>query len=70
MDENPKGRRSAENNQKVLDIQSSFDVDLDLVSPSRKLLREGKLLIVSKGKARTKDVYLFNDLLLIRSVVG
>jgi len=41
-------------------------VELQLVSPSRRLLREGKLTLISNGHSRSKQVYLFNDLLLIR----
>jgi hypothetical protein len=60
------GRRSAENQQKIVEIQDSFDVELQLVSPSRRLVREGKLSLFKNGHLQPKQVYLFNDLLLIR----
>jgi hypothetical protein len=65
------GKRQAENLSKVSEIQSRISGDMrDLVSPTRKLVKEGILqTMASKGlfgtvKMKPYSFYLFNDLLL------
>lgn len=60
-------KRLAENLQKILDVQNQIDSteELNLVSPSRRFVREGHFTVYEKGKPRGRTIYLFNDLLVI-----
>eukprot|EP01102_Stenamoeba_stenopodia_P000594 TRINITY_DN10579_c0_g1_i1.p1 TRINITY_DN10579_c0_g1~~TRINITY_DN10579_c0_g1_i1.p1 ORF type:complete len:565 (+),score=123.64 TRINITY_DN10579_c0_g1_i1:137-1831(+) len=56
-----------ENLAKILDIQNSIEgFSEDLVTPSRRFIREGNLILSfkAKGKGRKRRCYLFNDLIL------
>jgi len=60
-------KRLAENLQKILDVSQQIESkeSLNLVSPSRRFVREGTFHVMEKGKPRERTVYLFNDLLVI-----
>jgi len=53
------------NAQTIINISKSLDKNLDLVTPTRKFLRQGDLIIKEKQKAFLCHIFLFNDLILI-----
>jgi len=70
------GKRVAENLQKVVNIQNSFQnafgkTKVDLIDVHRRFIREGQLLVKGKSftdlnpKLKAFDIILFNDVILI-----
>eukprot|EP01102_Stenamoeba_stenopodia_P002108 TRINITY_DN11872_c0_g1_i1.p1 TRINITY_DN11872_c0_g1~~TRINITY_DN11872_c0_g1_i1.p1 ORF type:complete len:1388 (+),score=341.30 TRINITY_DN11872_c0_g1_i1:151-4314(+) len=62
-------KRTAEQLQKIVDIQSCIEGVDDLVEPGRRFIREGKLstCVLSEGEKKLEQsiVFMFNDLLII-----
>lgn len=60
-------KRLAENLQKIIDVQSQIESneELNLVSPSRRFVREGLLKVYEKNRPSERNIYLFNDLVVI-----
>jgi predicted O-linked N-acetylglucosamine transferase (SPINDLY family) len=61
------GKRLAEKLQRVVDIQNSLDTEIDLVTISRRFVREGTLTFSIDDSTEYQDchIFLFNDLILI-----
>ncbi|XP_060081887.1 FYVE, RhoGEF and PH domain-containing protein 4-like [Ylistrum balloti] len=53
--------------QKLLEINEKFGAAIDLISPTRELVREGRITKISArgGERLDRYVFLFNDLMLI-----
>ena len=60
-------KRLAENLQKILDVQDQIEsnVELSLVEPSRRFVREGSLNVVENGRVRERNTFVFNDLIVL-----
>lgn len=60
-------KRLAENLQKILDVQKQIESteELNLVSPSRRFVREGVFKVFEKSKPHERCLYLFNDLIVM-----
>eukprot|EP01119_Soliformovum_irregulare_P010103 TRINITY_DN246_c0_g3_i1.p1 TRINITY_DN246_c0_g3~~TRINITY_DN246_c0_g3_i1.p1 ORF type:complete len:1281 (+),score=503.97 TRINITY_DN246_c0_g3_i1:73-3915(+) len=60
------GQRLFESQQRILSIQNSIDGIVDLVAPSRILIKEGILSVQLSSHDKTTDhlTYLFNDLVI------
>jgi len=60
-------KRLAENLQKILDVQNLIESneELNLVSPTRRFVKEGALVVIEKGKRHERNAYLFNDLIVL-----
>jgi len=57
-------KRNEENISKVVEIQSILTGFEDLITPTRRFIREGDLTELTSGKNRCYHYFLFNDLLL------
>lgn len=56
--------------QKLLELQKSFTgLDFPLVSPGRKLLKDGRLTKVCRKNEQQRHFFLFSDMLLYASVI-
>lgn len=60
-------KRLAENLQKILDVQDQIESteELSLVEPSRRFVREGSINVVENGRARERNTFVFNDLIVL-----
>eukprot|EP01114_Cavostelium_apophysatum_P002752 TRINITY_DN1243_c0_g1_i1.p1 TRINITY_DN1243_c0_g1~~TRINITY_DN1243_c0_g1_i1.p1 ORF type:complete len:1135 (-),score=369.28 TRINITY_DN1243_c0_g1_i1:198-3602(-) len=61
------GKRLAEKLQRIVEIQNSIiDANLDLVTISRRFVREGNMMLsVDNGENTDNHIFLFNDLFVI-----
>mmetsp|Transcript_23345 Transcript_23345/g.36419 ORF Transcript_23345/g.36419 Transcript_23345/m.36419 type:complete len:660 (-) Transcript_23345:242-2221(-) len=62
------GKRTAERQMKIIEIQELMDnIQMDLVTPSRRFVREGHTELRAKitGKGEKRHLFLFNDLVLV-----
>lgn len=59
------GKRTAENQQKIVDIQNSVEGVGDLAGPSRKYVREGPLNQIQNHKPHARHLFLLTDLLIL-----
>ena len=62
------GKRTAERQMKIIEIQELMDnIPMDLVTPSRRFVREGDTELRHKitGKGDQRHLFLFNDLVLV-----
>ena len=67
------GKRTAERQMKIIEIQNLMDgISLDLITPSRRFVREGDTELRHKitGKGENRHLFLFNDLLVIARSKG
>jgi len=58
-------KRLAENLQKILDIQKYFEGKVELVTATRRFIREGTIICKEKNDLPNLSVFLFNDLLVL-----
>eukprot|EP00002_Diphylleia_rotans_P037979 TRINITY_DN8568_c0_g2_i1.p1 TRINITY_DN8568_c0_g2~~TRINITY_DN8568_c0_g2_i1.p1 ORF type:complete len:601 (+),score=105.30 TRINITY_DN8568_c0_g2_i1:173-1975(+) len=56
--------KEQENRNRILDIHSKFNGELQLVDPHRRFILEGSLVKVCRKDDRRRHFYLFNDLLI------
>ncbi|KAJ3116826.1 Myosin 10A, isoform D [Physocladia obscura] len=60
------GTRMAENVQKMLDLQARLITKINVVMPSRLLIKNGQIDYISKKSERKRcELYLFNDMLIL-----
>uniref|UniRef100_A0A914ZH51 Uncharacterized protein n=2 Tax=Parascaris univalens TaxID=6257 RepID=A0A914ZH51_PARUN len=61
--------RKLDRYRNVLEVQEQLGNTISLVSPSRELIKKGKLVKISSSSDKTEDrfLFLFNDLLLLAS---
>ena len=59
-----------ERRETVKDIERKFNDNIQLLSPSRHFIRQGKLWKVCRNKDRLYEFFLFNDLLIYASQQG
>ncbi|KAI8907800.1 hypothetical protein EDD86DRAFT_208149 [Gorgonomyces haynaldii] len=65
------GARQAENVHKVLELQSKFITKVNIVAPSRSLVKSGQIDMFNAQKEKKKrEVYLFNDMLVVAKQDG
>ncbi len=73
VDQVNEGKRTAERQMKIIEIQDQMDgLVEDLVTPSRRFVREGDTEVRHKitGKGEHRHLFLFNDLVVIASAKG
>ena len=59
-------KRNQEATTKLIEINTKMDgCDIEILGPSRKLLKQGILETISKGKRQNALAFLFNDLMLV-----
>jgi len=60
------GQRKYEEQQRILSIQSSIDMEIELLAPARVLLREGPITmkVTDTDRPTEHHIFLFNDLIL------
>lgn len=56
--------------KKLLEVQESLGGTVDLVSPTRELLKEGKIVKISARSGDHQDRYLFLVLLSFKAILG
>ncbi|KAJ3307215.1 Myosin 10A, isoform D [Kappamyces sp. JEL0829] len=65
------GARHAENVHKMIELQSKFLTKVSLVAPSRFLVKSGTVLMHNaQGVRKPREVYLFNDMIIIAKPEG
>eukprot|EP01119_Soliformovum_irregulare_P020718 TRINITY_DN6765_c0_g1_i1.p1 TRINITY_DN6765_c0_g1~~TRINITY_DN6765_c0_g1_i1.p1 ORF type:complete len:1125 (-),score=348.96 TRINITY_DN6765_c0_g1_i1:27-3344(-) len=64
-------KRESESQTKIVELQKKFQGKFDnLVDPSRRFVRQDELTLVHGTKAKERDIFLFNDKLLVTKEVG
>ncbi|KAJ3333516.1 hypothetical protein HDU76_007282 [Blyttiomyces sp. JEL0837] len=59
------GARAADGVRKIVDIQSNFVDKMNIVTPTRYLVREDNMTIMIGDAKKTRRIFLFNDLIII-----
>ncbi|XJO78856.1 hypothetical protein BDV3_003234 [Batrachochytrium dendrobatidis] len=65
------GARQTENVHKMLELQSKFVTRVNIVAPSRVMVKNGPVDVRNtQNEVKRREVYLFNDMLVIAKAVG
>ncbi|KAJ3125743.1 Myosin 10A, isoform D [Nowakowskiella sp. JEL0407] len=65
------GARQAENIHKMIELQSRFTVKVNIITPSRTLVKTGVVdIIVPSGEKKKRELCLFNDTLIVAKANG
>ncbi|KAJ3011965.1 UNVERIFIED_CONTAM: cytochrome c oxidase subunit 1, partial [Siphonaria sp. JEL0065] len=59
------GARAAEGVRKMVEVQSSFTEKLNLITPTRYLVREDSLNLIRGDSKKARKLFLFNDLVIL-----
>ena len=65
------GARQTEAVHKMLELQNRFTQKMNIISPSRVIKKFGSLnLLCANGDRKQREVYLFNDMLMLAKSIG
>ncbi|KAJ3067517.1 cytochrome c oxidase subunit 1 [Podochytrium sp. JEL0797] len=59
------GAKAAEGVRKMVEIQNSFTEKINIISPTRYLLREDNLNLIRGDSKKARKLFLFNDLVML-----
>ncbi|KAJ3412973.1 cytochrome c oxidase subunit 1 [Chytridiales sp. JEL 0842] len=59
------GARATDSIRKIVEIQGQFNEKMNLVTPTRYLVREDNLSLVIRDGKKSRKLFLFNDLLVV-----